>query len=138
MKSGAAAFGVGLAIIAAAPAMAGTAFGSPDRPKADAAVRAAHPVLDGELRDYPSARFRNVHVVKIGMTTGPEYWICGEVNAKNAYGAYTGWAAFAVSPGGPVTYRDPGDVLWTISGCGRPPDDAWDSRDLSGLLAAPS
>lgn len=44
--------------------------------------------MQDRLKDADSAKFRNVYV--IGKGGG----ICGEVNAKNGYGAYAGYRAF--------------------------------------------
>ena len=42
-----------------------------------------------ELMDPSSAQFRNVKVIKGDF-------VCGEINAKNSYGAYTGYRWFMV------------------------------------------
>lgn len=52
----------------------------------------ARSVLDRSLGDYPSARFRAVRV-SYG-TDATSIGFCGEVNAKNAMGGYTGWRPF--------------------------------------------
>lgn len=69
------------------------------------------------LKDPDSAKVRNVsnpipNVVKYvpGITTGGVGWsICGEVNAKNSYGGYTGykWWWILVNQDRLVTYLDP-------------------------------
>lgn len=46
-------------------------------------------VKDGLLDPF-SAQFRDLHKLPSGA-------ICGQVNAKNRYGAYVGWHTFAVS-----------------------------------------
>jgi hypothetical protein len=64
--------------------------------------------------DYPSARFQDVHARivrsvypsdegqsdKLAWTHrgGPVLVLCGEVNAKNRMGGYTGWTPFAFEP----------------------------------------
>jgi hypothetical protein len=45
-------------------------------------------VVLSKLRDPDSAVFRNVHPTPNGVT------LCGEVNAKNGYGGYTGFKKF--------------------------------------------
>lgn len=61
------------------------------------AVRARR-VLDSQLNDYPSARFRTVMgFMTVGQNGARNYFLCGEVNAKNLHGAYTGWSGFAVA-----------------------------------------
>jgi len=69
---------------------------------ADQTAASATPLSDGplkesvesqvkrDLRDPWSAQFRNLRVLESGL-------ICGEVNAKNAYGAYTGFEGFTAS-----------------------------------------
>ena len=57
-----------------------------------------------ELRDYRTARFRNVrlgfYIPPAGDMKGvPFLYFCGEYNARNGYGGYSGWDQFAVAPG---------------------------------------
>lgn len=58
-----------------------------------AGCNALHDPVEGavkaELRDPASARFRNVRTMASGIT-------CGEVNAKNAVGGYSGFQKFIV------------------------------------------
>jgi len=55
----------------------------------------AQAVVRDSLRDPESARFRNV-------AANPNGSVCGEVNARNGYGGYNGFTAFAVDPAGSV------------------------------------
>lgn len=50
------------------------------------------------LRDAESARFRNLeyHHLRDRKTGGIEGDVCGEVNAKNGFGAYGGYKKFIV------------------------------------------
>lgn len=57
--------------------------------EADAIERAKRAVSD-DLKDPGSAQFRNVRLVPYSDTKV----ICGEVNAKNSYGGYAGFAHF--------------------------------------------
>lgn len=60
--------------------------------------------LDDQLYDYPSARFRDLRVAR--RDHGPDghgYYFCGEVNARNLEGAYTGWRYIS---GGLIWYDD--------------------------------
>lgn len=58
------------------------------------AVRQALRNLAGGLKDPDSAKFRNVAIKRYeGLRI-----VCGEVNAKNSYGAYTGFKKFAAGP----------------------------------------
>ena len=50
------------------------------------------------LKDPDSAKFRNIGVYK--STTGKGgVSVCGEINAKNSYGAYNGFRGFMVAEG---------------------------------------
>jgi hypothetical protein len=51
-----------------------------------------------ELADGDTAKFRNVKV--------NDTYVCGEVNAKNAFGAYAGYTPF-VDEGGVITIANP-------------------------------
>jgi hypothetical protein len=76
------------AVVAAAfmPAMAQ----EPDYAKF---VRSAKNNLTRDFRDPASAQFRDLFVAK----SGDLLILCGEVNAKNAYGAYIGFRKFFAS-----------------------------------------
>lgn len=45
-----------------------------------------------DLKDPDSAKFRNV---RAGLR-GKDYMVCGEINGKNSYGAYSGYRPFMV------------------------------------------
>lgn len=60
----------------------------------DRLVREAKAAVEQDLRDPMSAQYRNVRVL-----AGPMMTVCGEVNAKNAYGGYVGFRRFVVSDG---------------------------------------
>lgn len=82
--------------------------------RANAALPSARAAFDEALADYPSARFRNVHARLVHSVYADDEghsnkvpWthrggvvlvICGEVNAKNHFGGYTGWTAFSFEP----------------------------------------
>jgi len=64
--------------------------------------------VEGALKDPESAQFRN------------QYGLCGEVNAKNAYGGYVGYRRFIAASEDKVFMEDdqrlePGafDAVWT-------------------------
>jgi hypothetical protein len=59
------------------------------------ATMRAEDAVKGKLRDPSSAQFRNVHLNKIDSNT-----VCGEVNAKNAFGGYAGYMRFAAEADG--------------------------------------
>lgn len=56
------------------------------------ATHAKH-VIQEMLKDPESARFRRIYGAKGGVR---KIAICGEVNAKNSYGGYTGYKPFMV------------------------------------------
>ena len=60
-----------------------------------------------DLRDPESAQFRDV------ATSDDGTWVCGEINGKNAYGAYAGYQRFVVK--GVYTAMRP-DTDWTAEG----------------------
>lgn len=82
--------------------------------RAVAALAAARSSFDGRLNDYPTARFEDVHARLVHSVYADDEgdsnkvpWIhrgglvvvlCGQVNAKNRMGAYTGWSRFAFEP----------------------------------------
>ena len=79
---------VGLVVIVLAGlyALYVESFGSPELMRASAAESA----VKASLFDGDSAKFRGVHAVNI-------ITICGEVNAKNRFGAFTGYTEFSVT-----------------------------------------
>lgn len=66
------------------------------------------------LRDPESARFRNLRVVKDSEGT---LGLCGELNAKNGFGAYTGSEPFYAAIV-PVGTKDAVAVLWSSNKVG--------------------
>lgn len=73
-----------------------------DEAHAAALVESASDRLDSILNDYPTARFRNVRARLRQLSNGVrDIAVCGEMNAKNGFGAYTGWVGFALM--GPPT-----------------------------------
>ena len=67
------------------------------------AVRKAKTALTRDFKDPDSAKFRDLGIYK--STTGKGgVSVCGEVNAKNSYGAYAGFRRFVVS--GDMSYLD--------------------------------
>ena len=49
--------------------------------------------LLNQLKDAPSARFKNVTLRRKGQY---DYHLCGDVNAKNGFGGYVGFRRFVV------------------------------------------
>lgn len=61
------------------------------------------------LKDPESAQFRNVKVVK-SESQGGAYnggYVCGEFNAKNGFGAYTGFHRFYIHVGARTRFLTP-------------------------------
>jgi len=67
--------------------------------------------VEASLKDPDSAKFRNVHFVEIKMNGLGRYqkagYVCGEVNAKNGFGAYGGFQKFAVTVEAKTLYLIP-------------------------------
>lgn len=59
-----------------------------------AAIEEAVRSVKKQLKDPDSAKIQNVRLVKYGASKV----ICGEVNGKNSFGAYTGYKPFVASP----------------------------------------
>lgn len=78
----------------------GYELNGPARLEAESLVdQAGKALLDG-LNDPASARYRGVFVhTTIGDDSLPLHRVCGEVNAKNSMGGYTGWQPFVASTG---------------------------------------
>lgn len=60
------------------------------------------------LKDPESARFRNVH---IGIDILGNKKVCGEINAKNAFGGYTGFTPFVFHGRAAILSGTPQDQL---------------------------
>lgn len=65
--------------------------------------RSAINLVNQQLNDEESARFRNLYISDAQLTTGA---LCGTVNAKNQMGAYVGFRSFYVPKGGAVVVAD--------------------------------
>jgi hypothetical protein len=69
--------------------------------------RQSRDVMTDQLLDAPSARFQKLRAL-VDRTHGkPIEIICGEVDAKNAMGAYVGFRRFIVVPGERFARSDP-------------------------------
>ena len=62
--------------------------------KKDALLARASALAAHDLADPDSAKFRGLFQTKIGWPTAQDRAVCGEINAKNLYGAYTGFTKF--------------------------------------------
>ena len=79
-------------------------------------VQKSQTLVQQLMKDPSSAQFQNTRVVRSGSFTV----VCGEYNAKNSYGAYTGFKPFATGTVNTWTY--------TISRV------EWVQRDANQLL----
>lgn len=80
-------------------------------------VEAATALVVERLKDPESARIRNVRVMKEGGIP-----VCGEVNARNGFGGYTGYSHFVImegSPGSRVVWVDSSDEAIAAAACSR-------------------
>lgn len=59
---------------------------------ATASIPRARDLLDRELIDYPSARFREVAAIVAPRKLGVTY--CGLINSRNSVGGFSGWEPF--------------------------------------------
>ena len=77
-------------------------------------------IVRSSLKDPESAKFRDIKIaIKPYDVTGTKtaYAICGEVNAKNSYGGYTGFEGFVVENnihGKPTFYMQNNEILSII------------------------
>lgn len=95
-----------VAAIAAAPSFAAS---TEIRPATDAEIVSVKAGMQDQLKDADSAKLRNVRVMSevYGLRT-----ICGDVNAKNGYGAYIGYTTFL----GTMDNQSGGGTVTTIIG----------------------
>lgn len=76
------------------------------RPATSAEIELVREGMQDRLKDADSAKFRNVR-----FGSGDESdTICGDVNAKNSFGAYDGYSAFLAMYIGPEDYEDSATV----------------------------
>jgi hypothetical protein len=91
----------------------------------------SHGLLEGYLRDYPATRFRRVYPHRYEAGPGKPFWyLCGEINAKNGLGGYTGWETFAITVEGD-------DRIAITLGTDGPGDAAINVRRLLRLCGLP-
>lgn len=88
-------------------ALASSTVFAQSRPATTAEIAMVRAALQDQLKDADSAKFRNVKIATAGEHKGT---ICGEVNAKNSYGAYGGYSAFMGMYVGPKDYTDAATV----------------------------
>jgi hypothetical protein len=85
----------------------------PEVPAPAAAVQVVESAAANQMKDPDSAHFRNVHAFQ----SQKGLIICGEINAKNAFGGYVGYSHFVghASADGrlltPAAVLQPGDTI---------------------------
>lgn len=72
------------------------ACGSKEPPSIEAAKLA----ISTRMKDPNSIQFRDVRVVALNTPAGDTEVVCGEFNAKNGFGGYSGYEKFAFNPSG--------------------------------------
>lgn len=85
-------------------ALAGSAFAA-SKPVTESQLEVVRKGMEDRLKDADSAKFRNV---RIGTDSTGMKLVCGEVNAKNGFGAYVGFVAFYGAWLDPSDFTEPG------------------------------
>jgi hypothetical protein len=108
-------------------------FNAEERAQGEASIRAAAAFFASSLREPSSATFRNVFIGKRPPPTKTlKIIVCGEINARNGFGGYTGFQHFIVSGGSVYTGRIAG--LSVREACFD--NRVFDTRDYSPELTA--
>ena len=71
-------------------------FAPADKIASEALAKQLAAVLQDQLPDFRSSRIRKVKAVLMQQwnSFSRSYYICGEINTKNRFGAYIGWHSF--------------------------------------------
>lgn len=64
-----------------------------------------------DLKDPSSAQFRDLYAITRGLGDDT---VCGEINAKNSYGAYVGFRKFYVYSNGKYLISDPDSAIASL------------------------
>jgi len=68
------------------------------KPGAEKAIELAQKEVSADMKDPDSAKFRYMRFIPAGEKEGVVGgFVCGNVNAKNGYGAYAGYSQFFVA-----------------------------------------
>lgn len=65
----------------------------------EASIEASKEAVRSVMKDPYSVRFEDVEYNEAPGAAGYDNFVCGQVNAKNSYGAYTGFRRFYVNAG---------------------------------------
>ena len=114
---------LGLALSAMAVASNVGAYDGPPWykvPATSAQIEFAKEHASYDLLDPASAQLRKVYAISRGLGDDT---VCGEINAKNSFGAYTGFRAFYVDSDGAYVISDPDSPLADFPRmiCDKPP-----------------
>lgn len=91
--------------------------------------------LRDTLKDNQAARFRRTYfVTTFGTDHKYHHHICGEINAKNGFGAFGGWQYLYGSAEDLVVGGDPRKSLTGADFCAEPRGHVWRDSDLSALM----
>ena len=83
----------GLLLCMAVPSSATDTFDALPRKANSTEIRWVRAALETQLKDADSARLKGLKVITSPLGEDQDYTVCGLVNAKNGYGAYTGYSA---------------------------------------------
>lgn len=100
--------------------------GCTSQPQSDL-VASAEKAVRSAATDPASVQFREVQVVQLDTAAGSARIVCGEYNAKNRLGGYTGFEPFAWHPDGKLLARS----LFPVDG--RPTIDAGIASLCAGI-----
>jgi len=68
------------------------------KPSAEKAIELAQKEVSADMKDPESAKFRYMRFIQQGEKDGVVGgFVCGNVNAKNSYGAYAGYSPFFIA-----------------------------------------
>ena len=83
--------------------LAGCSGGEPSQGSKDSWLMVlAQEAVEAKLKDPDSADFRDIKVHHVGTKTA----VCGEVNAKNGFGGYTGFERFISAGAKELTFLE--------------------------------
>lgn len=70
--------------------------------------------LEAGLKDPDSAKYKDVHAYRYNLKGKNVYVFCGEIDAKNGFGGYTGYERFVATPAIAATESEMKDMdkLW--------------------------
>lgn len=80
----------------------------------------AKETISREMKDPSSTQLRDVYATSRGLGDDT---VCGEVNAKNSFGAYVGFRSFVVNSDGSYYVSEPGTAMASFPElvCNKPP-----------------